>query len=84
MEGQKLNAAYTGYNSCPLFVGDKKLMMIEFKYDNLPNETFYSGQTTPNWMFYMMKKEVFPWVYFNVMPTGRWFGRDMFSKPTYF
>ena len=29
-----LNASYNGYSSCPMFVGDSKLMMIEFKYDN--------------------------------------------------
>jgi sulfide:quinone oxidoreductase len=34
MEGQYLNANYDGYSSCPMFVGDKKLMLIEFKYDN--------------------------------------------------
>ena len=27
------NASYDGYGSCPLFVGDSKLMMIEFKYE---------------------------------------------------
>lgn len=30
----ELKAKYNGYNSCPMFVGDQKLMMIEFKYDN--------------------------------------------------
>lgn len=34
------NASYGGYSSCPLFVGDKKLMLMEFKYDNVPDETF--------------------------------------------
>ena len=43
MENKDLNAKYNGYNSCPMFVGDKKLMMIEFKYENLPAETFYEG-----------------------------------------
>ena len=36
------NAAYAGYSSCPLFVGDKKLMLMEFKYENIPDETFNS------------------------------------------
>lgn len=32
---------YDGYASCPLFVGDGKLMMIEFKYGGIADETFY-------------------------------------------
>jgi NADPH-dependent 2,4-dienoyl-CoA reductase/sulfur reductase-like enzyme len=35
-------AHYNGYSSCPLFTGDKKLMMIEFKYGGGSDETFYS------------------------------------------
>ena len=33
-------AHYSGYSSCPLFVGDGKLMMIEFKYGAVADETF--------------------------------------------
>lgn len=43
MDQRQLTAAYDGYSSCPLFVGDKKLMMVEFKYNNLSAETFYEG-----------------------------------------
>jgi hypothetical protein len=31
---------YGGYSSCPLLVGDNKLMMIEFKYGAESDETF--------------------------------------------
>ena len=31
-DGKVLNAKYDGYNSCPLFTGDHKLMLMEFKY----------------------------------------------------
>jgi len=34
--------SYGGYSSCPLFVGDGKLMMIEFKYGGVADETFFS------------------------------------------
>ena len=30
---------YDGYSSCPIYVGDKKLMLVEFNYEG-PNETF--------------------------------------------
>ena len=36
-------ANYSGYSSCPLFVGDGKLMMIEFKYGGIADETFYQS-----------------------------------------
>lgn len=35
-------AEYDGYNSCPLFVGDNKLMLIEFEYGNKSKTTFYA------------------------------------------
>jgi len=78
-----LNAHYDGYSSCPMFVGGKKLMMIEFKYDNLPAETFYNGQTKPNHSFYLMKKHIFPRVFFNLMPRGRWYGRKTIFHPKF-
>ena len=31
---------YNGYSSCPLFVGDGKLMLVEFKYGGVSDETF--------------------------------------------
>ncbi len=33
MENGNLTAHYDGYQSCPLFTGDNKLMLIEFKYN---------------------------------------------------
>lgn len=40
----KLPAKHEGYTSCPLFVGDDKLMLAEFKYDGAIDETFYNDQ----------------------------------------
>jgi hypothetical protein len=40
MGKQTSKAKYDGYASCPLFVGDGKLMMIEFKYGGVADETF--------------------------------------------
>lgn len=33
-------AQYGGYTSCPAFTGDKQLMLMEFKYNGVPDETF--------------------------------------------
>lgn len=41
-QGKIPTDVYDGYTSCPLFVGNKKLMLAEFKYDGVPAETFYS------------------------------------------
>lgn len=73
---------YNGYNSCPVFVGGGKLMMVEFAYTNpdTSDETFWADQTKPNRMFYYMKKYAFPAVYWNMMPKGNWYGRNIFPK----
>lgn len=83
-EKQAVNATYDGYGSCPLFTGDKKLMLAEFKYGGKSHETFYSGQDKPSRLFYFMKKAVFPWVYFNLVPRGTWYGNKTVFKPRYF
>ena len=35
-----LPSSYDGYTSCPIFVGDGKLMLAEYKYDLVASETF--------------------------------------------
>lgn len=79
--GNEANAKYDGYGSCPLFVGDNKLMLAEFKYGGVASETFFKNQEVPRKSFFYMKKEVFPWVYFNIVPKGKWYGHDIIKKP---
>jgi len=79
----KLNASYDGYNSCPLYTGDKKLMLMEFKYDNIPKETFFNNQEKPRRSFYYFKKDIFPFVYWNFMPSGNWFGARTVFPPKF-
>jgi len=82
-EGKPLNAKYEGYSSCPLFTGDNKLMLMEFKYNDTADETFSYKQNVPNWPAYMLKKHAFPAVYWGYMPTGKWFGRNMLKAPQF-
>jgi len=63
-------ASYDGYASCPVFVGDKKLLLCEFKYGRETQTSFYKDQTKPMQKFFWLKKEVFPFVYWNMMPRG--------------
>lgn len=72
-----------GYSSCPVFVGDKKLMLCEFTYDNQNNPSFFKDQSVPRGLFYRFKKEVFPRAYFSLMPRGLWFGRNGLLRPRF-
>ena len=82
-EGKSLNAKYDGYSSCPLFMGAKLLMLAEFDYDGKPMETFSKKQDSPWMSLYFMTKEMFPRVYFNLMPKGQWYGHHAIKKPKF-
>ena len=75
-------AVYGGYTSCPLFVGKGKLLLSEFKYGFVLDETFKPFQSKPRSLFYYFKTQLFPFVYFYLMPYGRWFGRRGIFKPS--
>jgi eukaryotic sulfide quinone oxidoreductase len=62
------SATYSGYSSCPLFVGDSKLMLMEFKYDAVADETFSNKQDVPTRPFFWLKKHFFPYAYWKYMP----------------
>jgi len=58
-------------------------MLMEFKYDNIVDETFSTTQEVPRKAFYWLKKELIPFSYWNFMPSGRWYGNKMFFAPRY-
>lgn len=47
-ETKEVTGKFNGYGSCPLFTGDNKLMLAEFKYDGKACETFTKKQEKPN------------------------------------
>ncbi|KAL2115160.1 hypothetical protein VTJ04DRAFT_10823 [Mycothermus thermophilus] len=68
---------YDGYTSCPLVTEYGKVMLAEFTYGGVPKETFGKfglDQATPRRSFYHLKKDFFPWVYYNSMVKGTWGG----------
>jgi NADPH-dependent 2,4-dienoyl-CoA reductase/sulfur reductase-like enzyme len=77
-EGNEPTSVYDGYTSCPLLTGDNKVLLAEFKYGGVPQETFNSwfgiDQATPRWPFYLLKKDFFPWVYMKFHVNGTWGG----------
>jgi len=71
------SAKYDGYTSCPLLTGYGQLMLAEFVYGAQPKESFnFLGidQVVPRRAFYHLKKDFFPYIYFNSMVKGTWFG----------
>ncbi|KAF8334268.1 uncharacterized protein EI90DRAFT_3153579 [Cantharellus anzutake] len=85
--GSTGKASYDGYTSCPLLTGYNGLMLCEFKYGLQPEETFAKAlgmdQAVPRRAFYHLKKDFFPWVYFNRMVHGQWFGKNGFRAPKF-
>ncbi|SPC60836.1 related to sulfide:quinone oxidoreductase, mitochondrial precursor [Ustilago sp. UG-2017b] len=83
LEGKEPDAAYDGYTSCPLLTEYGKVMLAEFKYGGQPKETFGSlfgiDQSVPRRAFYHLKKDLFPWVYYNSYVKGTWSGPKGFS-----
>ena len=51
-------------------------MLAEFKYNNVLAETFFRDQERPRIPFYYLKKDFFPWTYWNMVPRGIWAGKD--------
>ncbi|KAK3935321.1 hypothetical protein QBC46DRAFT_397742 [Diplogelasinospora grovesii] len=83
---EKLNAQYDGYASCPLLTGHNELMLCEFKYGGVPKETFskyLGGQEKPRRLFYHLKKDLFPYVYWNNFVKGTWYGPRGLSAPKF-
>jgi hypothetical protein len=58
-------------------------MLMEFKYGGASSETFFNDQEVPRRSFFYLKKEVFPRVYFELMPKGIWYGNNMIFKPRF-
>ncbi|KUI59131.1 Sulfide:quinone oxidoreductase, mitochondrial [Cytospora mali] len=86
IRGKELSAGYTGYASCPLLTGHNELMLCEFKYGGIPDETFakipgIGSQDVPRRLFYHIKKDIFPTVYWNSYLKGTWFGPSTWIRP---
>jgi sulfide:quinone oxidoreductase len=71
IEQNPLGMTYTGYTSCPLVTGYGKLVLAEFDYNNQPQETFPFDQSKERWSMYMLKKEVLPRMYWNMILKGK-------------
>lgn len=71
IKGGKSPRKYDGYTSCPLVTGYNSLVMAEFKYDNVPSETFPVNQAKERKSMYLVKKFGLPAMYWHGMMKGR-------------
>jgi len=84
--GEVSNARYDGYTSCPLLTGYGELMLAEFKYGLVTKESFnsfFGDQTKRRRLFYHLKQDFFPAVYWGAMVKGLWFGPSGLVRPQF-
>jgi len=66
---------YEGYSSCPIVTGYGKMLLCEFKYDNVrdsdPMLSKLVDTTKEKWSMWILKKFGLPWLYWNMMMKGR-------------
>jgi sulfide:quinone oxidoreductase len=66
---------YEGYSSCPLVTGYGKMVLAEFKYDNVrdsdPFLTKFVDTSKEQWSMWILKKYGLPWLYWNRMMKGK-------------
>jgi sulfide:quinone oxidoreductase len=70
----KEQSRYDGYSSCPLVTKKGACMMMEFGYNGQILETFTPlglvNQQKEEWLMWLVKTEVLPWAYWNLMIKG--------------
>ncbi|CAF0958394.1 unnamed protein product [Adineta ricciae] len=71
---------YDGYTSCPLVTGFNKCILAEFDFDGQPLETLPINQAKERLLSYVMKKDMMPSLYWNMLIRGRWNGPAPFRK----
>ena len=74
-KGTLSGALYEGYSSCPLVTGYGKMVLAEFKYDNVrdsdPLLSKLFDTTKELYPMWILKKYVLPWLYWNKMLKGK-------------
>ncbi|CAF1270460.1 unnamed protein product [Rotaria sordida] len=71
---------YDGYTSCPLLTSYGKCILAEFIFDGKPLETFPVDQGKERRTAYILKKDIMPSLYWNMLIKGTWNGPATFRK----
>ncbi|MBK7870755.1 MAG: NAD(P)/FAD-dependent oxidoreductase [Saprospiraceae bacterium] len=71
----KLDPDYTGYSSCPIVTGYGKMLLAEFKYDNIrdsdPLISKFVDTSKEQYSMWLLKKYGLPFMYWNLMLKGK-------------
>ncbi|ELK05449.1 Sulfide:quinone oxidoreductase, mitochondrial [Pteropus alecto] len=67
MKNEKPMKKYDGYTSCPLVTGYNRVILAEFDYSSQPLETFPFDQGKERLSMYLMKADLMPFLYWNMM-----------------
>lgn len=74
--GRALPTKYDGYGSCPLTVEKGRIVLAEFGFGGKLLPTFPLDPTVPRLSSWILKKNILPWVYWNLMLKGHeWLAR---------
>lgn len=71
---------YDGYGACPLLTSYHTCILAEFVYDGIPRETMPFNQATESIIAYYMKKNLFPFLYWNFMLKGYYNGPEFVRR----
>lgn len=81
LRGNRPTHSYDGYTACPILVGGGKVILAEFKYDNIIAPSMRKDQREPSRLAFWMKKYIFPFAGLHLMKRGMWQGRRMAGEP---
>lgn len=74
-KGKIGSASYNGYSSCPIVTDYDKMLLCEFKYDNVkdsdPLITTFVDTTKEQYSMWLLKKYGLPFMYWNLMLRGK-------------
>jgi sulfide:quinone oxidoreductase len=69
-KGENIEKNYNGYTSCPLITEKGKCIMAEFGYEDKVMESFPFDQGKERLSMYILKKDILPLLYWNLMIKG--------------
>lgn len=74
-KGKVGTSSYEGYSSCPIVTDYDKMLLCEFKYDNVkdsdPLITKFVDTTKEQYSMWLLKKYGLPFMYWNLMLRGK-------------
>ena len=74
LRGEQADAIYDGYGSCPLTIEAGRILLAEFGYGGVLQPTFPTwliDGTRPSRLAWLLKKDLMPAVYWDLMLKGR-------------